>query len=69
MNIISRAITGIAMIILGIFILSIPFLAFFEGLEGRSFVSWIYGLPMLIIGIVILFNTKEDKIEQIKTKK
>jgi hypothetical protein len=30
-----------------------------------SFISLIYGIPMLIIGIVILLNKKEDVIEQI----
>jgi len=28
----------------------------------------IYGIPILIIGIFILFNKKEDNIEKIKTK-
>lgn len=28
----------------------------------------IYGVPIFIIGIFILFNKKEDNIEEIKTK-
>ncbi|HIH52383.1 MAG TPA: hypothetical protein HA284_02505 [Nanoarchaeota archaeon] len=29
----------------------------------------IYGIPLLVIGIIILLNKKEDKIEEIKFKK
>jgi predicted tellurium resistance membrane protein TerC len=32
-------------------------------------VALIYGLPILIVGIAILFNKKEDKIEQINYSK
>jgi len=56
MNVVSRTVTGIVMIILG------------AGLIGLSFLSLIflvYGLIVLILGIVIFFNKKEDKIEQI----
>jgi len=28
-----------------------------------------YGIAILIIGIIIFFNKKEDKIEQIKTRR
>jgi len=34
-----------------------------------TFVTLFYGIPMIIISFFILFNTKEDKIEQIKTRK
>ena len=61
MNILSRTITGISMIVLGIVLIV---LAFFNAL----FIL-IYGIPLLIIGFFILFNTKEDKIEQIKNMK
>lgn len=37
---------------------------FFIGFGG--FIAWIYGIPLLVIGIFILFNRKEDKIEGIK---
>lgn len=33
------------------------------------FFLWLYGIPLLIIGLFIFFNKKEDKIEQIKKKK
>ena len=29
----------------------------------------IYGIPLLVIGIIILLNKKEDKIDEIKFKK
>jgi membrane-bound ClpP family serine protease len=60
MNTTSRTITGIIMILSGIgLIIASPFAAF---------IPLIYGIPILIIGIVIFFNKKEDKIEQIKSK-
>lgn len=33
------------------------------------FVALIYGIPILIIGVVIFFNKNEDRIEQIKKMK
>lgn len=62
MNETSRIITGTVMVVVGLGLMGIPF---FAGLGG--FVAWIYGLPILIIGFFILFNEKEDSIEQIKT--
>jgi hypothetical protein len=60
MNTISRTITGIAAIILGLFLIIVAFL-------GDYFVL-IYGIPITIIGFFILFNKKEDEIEKVKTK-
>ena len=57
MNTTSRTITGGVMIVLG---LALTILGFF------FFVPFIYGIPMLIIGLFIFFNKKEDDIEQIK---
>lgn len=57
MNLISRTITGIFIVSLGIFIILISFL--------YTFLFLFYGIPILIIGIIIFFNKKEDKIEQI----
>lgn len=51
MNFMSRTITGIVLIFIGI---------------SLSFISLVYGIPVLIIGIIILFNKKEDEIEKIK---
>jgi len=61
MNTTSRTITGTLAIILGLFL--IIFSIFKE--------LWIliYGIPILIIGIFIFFNKKEDNIEKIKGRK
>lgn len=34
-----------------------------------TFATLIYGIPVLIVGIFILLNKKEDKIEEIKSKR
>lgn len=59
----SQLITGIVSIFLGTFLIGLSF--FVEAF----WVSLIYGLVILIIGFFIIFNTKEDKIEQIKKRK
>jgi membrane-bound ClpP family serine protease len=60
MNVLSRTITGTALIILGII------LVFVSVKE-----PWvlIYGIPIILIGFFILFNKKEDKIESRKDVK
>ena len=65
MNIISRTITGGAMIIIGIFLVFLPLLI--RG-TGAAIVSWIYGIPIFVIGVFILLNKKEDEIEKIKSE-
>lgn len=52
------------MIVIGLFLM---ILSFFVG--EAMWVSLIYGVPILIIGIVILFNKKEDEIEGRKDKR
>ena len=60
---ISRLITGLIMIIGGFALIVTYFL-----LEKNvGWVMLIYGVPIFIIGIVILLNKKEDKIEEIKS--
>ena len=59
MNTLSRTITGIVAIVLGLALILFGFI---------SYVSVVYGVPIFIIGIFILFNKKEDYIEKIKTK-
>lgn len=49
------------MIVLGLFFIVLSF--------RISFVFLIYGIPILIIGIIIFFNKKEDKIEAIKNER
>jgi len=60
MNTISRTITGIIGICLGLFLIIISI--------TKELWILIYGIPIIIIGIFILFNKKEDEIEKIKTK-
>ena len=57
MNIMSRTITGIAMIVGGLILIGVSFYLPF---------LLIYGIPSLVIGVFILLNKKEDVIEQIK---
>ena len=60
MNFLSRTLTGGIMVVGG---LGLIILAFFS-----SFWVLIHGGALIILGIFILFNKKEDKIEQIKRK-
>lgn len=53
------------MIVFGLILCMLPLYNSFK--EGW-FVLLIYGIPMLIIGFFILFNSKEDDIEKIKNK-
>ena len=55
MNVLSRTITGTALIILGIILI-------YVSVKGSLWVL-IYGIPVLLIGFFILFNKREDKIE------
>jgi len=61
MNLVSRTITGIFMIIFGLVFMGISFFTKFSFL--------ISGIFLVIIGIFIFFNKKEDKIEEIKRRK
>lgn len=65
MNIISRTLTGGAMILVGLVLFLVPF---FEGFKTLSFLTWVYGVPLLIMGLIIFFNKKEDEVEKIKKK-
>jgi len=58
MNIISRTIAGILMIIGGIVLFILSF--------SSSFFLLIYAIPIIILGAFLLFNKKEDVIEKIK---
>ncbi len=61
MNLISRTMTGGAMIFIGLILIGVSFFT--------MFITLIYGIPILIIGFIIFFNKKEDNIEKIKTKR
>lgn len=58
----SRFITGGAMSLIGLGLILIPLFSS----SNLNFVFLFYGIPVLIMGIVILFNKKEDVVEQIK---
>jgi len=60
MNRISRTITGISMIVLGLVLIVVGFFT--------MFVTWFYGIPILILGIFIYLNKNEDAIEERKDK-
>ena len=61
MNTISRTITGILTILLGLFLIIIAIF--------KEFWLLIYGVPIFVIGFFIFFNKKEDDIEEIKGHK
>ena len=63
MNTRSRIITGVALVVFGVFLLGGSF--FWEETDS-IWVSAIYGLISFVVGGFILFNKKEDEIEQIK---
>ena len=60
---ISQYITGIVMIFLGMVLSAL--VIFYRHLVWLL----IYAIPLIIIGIVILLNKKEDKIEEIKSRR
>ena len=61
MNTLSRTITGGAMVLGGLVLIVLSFFV--------SFFLLIYSIPILIIGFFILFNKREDAIEEIKNMK
>ncbi len=66
MNALLRIVTGLVIIVLStFFILSVGF--FNE--QGIDYIAIIFGLLFLFVGVLILFNKKEDDIEKIKGKK
>lgn len=61
MNTISRTITGTVAVLFGLYLV----------MQGILKEPWIliYGIPVIVIGIFIFFNKKEDDIEEIKSRK
>jgi len=60
-NLTSRTITGTIFIVMGLILAVVAF-----------FSSWViltYGVILLVLGLFILFNKKEDDIEEIKTER
>jgi uncharacterized membrane protein HdeD (DUF308 family) len=62
MNSISRTLTGGILLLLGLVLGYNSFVA-----EEGFWTLFIYGIALIGFGIFILFNDKEDEIEQIKT--
>ena len=58
MNTLSRTITGTIVTLFGILIIA--------GYTKELWEALIFGIPITIIGIYIIFNKKEDFIERIK---
>ena len=61
----NRIIWGFIISVIGLILIFIPTL--FPHKE--ILITWIYGIPLFIIGFIIILNKKEDKIEQINYKK
>jgi len=53
-----RIITGIVVSFIGFVLLVLSFLV--------SYFFLMYAIPLVIVGVFIIFNTKEDEIEAIK---
>jgi membrane-bound ClpP family serine protease len=60
MNLLSRTITGIAMVVVGLILIGVAIF--------KVIFLLIYGIPILVIGLIIFFNKNEDRIEGIKLK-
>ena len=60
----SRLIGGIVAIVLGAFLIGLAFTV-----SEAIWFLWLYGGIILAVGVVILLNSKEDKIEKIRVKK
>lgn len=58
-----RLIPGVLFLIVGAILIVVAALHSFN---GGSLVALIYGIPIFIVGIVILLNKKEDYIEPVK---
>lgn len=60
---ISQLITGIVLTLGGLVLIISTFFV------KVYWVSLMYGIPLFIIGLYVLLNKKEDKIEQIKKRR
>jgi len=61
MNTPSRTISGISAVLFGVFLT-------FEAFRD-DFVILFISIPIIILGVIIFFNKKEDEIEKIKNHK
>jgi uncharacterized membrane protein HdeD (DUF308 family) len=60
-----QLVSGIIFILIGIGLTCVPLFV----KESYIFLTLLYGIPLLIIGIFILINKNEEEIEKIKTQK
>jgi len=60
-----QLISGVVLMLIGIALICVPFFVS----QPFTFFTLLYGIPLLIIGIFILVNKKEEEIEKIKTQK
>jgi len=60
----NRIIWGLVISFVGLILVFIP--GFFPHKE--ILITLVYGIPLFIIGFIIILNKKEDKIEQINYK-
>ena len=61
MNTLSRTISGTLLVVIGLFLMVFA--------PKAHFVTLIYGIPILILGFFILYNKREDSIEERKDLK
>jgi uncharacterized membrane protein HdeD (DUF308 family) len=57
----NQRIVGMIMSVVGLFLIGLSFFV-----KEASWVALLYGVPLLIVGIIIFLNKKEDVIEQVK---
>jgi membrane-bound ClpP family serine protease len=60
-----QLVSGLALVLMGIGLICVPFFVS----QPFTFFTLLYGIPLLILGIFILANKKEEEIEKIKTQK
>ncbi|MEX0931332.1 MAG: hypothetical protein WDZ88_01135 [Candidatus Paceibacterota bacterium] len=58
MNTVSRVITGTILTVGGIFLSLVA-------ISNGFWVFLVYGVPIIVVGVLIFFNTEEDDIEDI----
>ena len=59
-NFLSRTLSGVVIIVLSVLFI------FFVGFKEGDYFAIIFGIIFIIIALFILFNKKEDDIEEIK---
>jgi hypothetical protein len=60
-----QLISGIVLMIMGIGLICVPLFV----QKPFTFFTLLYGIPLLILGIFVLANKREEQIERIKTQR